>query len=488
MEKRINTDVLVIGGAGAGLRAALEAKANGADVVLASKMPAGGISSTLHTAGWITCSTEASEDELFRQIVHTGGYLNNQRLVEVLVRDVVRRIPELEEFGVPVLEREGRDPDMPGHYVIPRIPDKPRGYAMLNPMRAKAEEMGINILDNTPISNLLTANNTVVGAVGIDLDAMQLLIISAKATVLATGGGAYAFQRNNNPPGITGDGFCLAFRAGAELVDIECISHNFPRSMLQAIFEVKGDPPGSLLDAGMAHYFLGGVKIDEECRTNITGLFAAGEVTGGIFGAGRIGGSAMADIIVFGARAGDSATKRAKEMDVPDPDEPQIRAEKEKFERIMQHNEIPPADVFARLRSILWKYMGVVKTEGILNQGLEKLSEMEAEVLNMRARSASEVRAVIEASNILELGRIIATASLVRKETRGNYWRSDYPEPDNDNWLKNVVVYRKGEEIMTKIEPAVMTRVHKPVRPPIGEGCFGYFPRLYIAHEADRRK
>ncbi len=80
-EKRIATDVLVIGGAGGGLRAAMEARANGVDVTLASKMPAGGESSTLRTAGWFTCSTSDSEDELFRQVVHIGGYLNDQRLV-----------------------------------------------------------------------------------------------------------------------------------------------------------------------------------------------------------------------------------------------------------------------------------------------------------------------------------------------------------------------------------------------------------------------
>ena len=131
-EKRIATDVLVIGGAGAGLSAALEARADGVDVVLASKMPVGGESSTLRTAGWFTCSTPESEDELFRQVVHTGGYLSDQRLVEVLVKDVVHRIPQLKEFGVPVSEREGRAPKMPGHYIIPKPPDNPRGYVMLD--------------------------------------------------------------------------------------------------------------------------------------------------------------------------------------------------------------------------------------------------------------------------------------------------------------------------------------------------------------------
>ena len=477
-EKRIATDVLIIGGAGAGLRAAIAARANGADVVLASKLPAGGASSTLLTAGWFTGSTPASEDQLFRQVVHTGGYLNNQRLVEVLVKDVVHRIPELDAFGVPISEREGSAPDMPGHYILPRTPGQPRGYLMLQNMRAKAENMGVTFLDNTPVSDLIAADNTVTGAVGIDLDAEHLVVISAKSTVLATGGGAYAFQRNNNPPGTTGDGFSLAYRAGAELVDMECISLNLPRNMLSAVFDVKGEPPGALLDRGMAHYFLGGVKIDEECNTSLSGLFAAGEVTGGVFGAARLGGSAMADIIVFGARAGISAARRAKKITTPEPNMAQIDAERKKFEDMMEHNETPSLDVFARLRSILWEYMGIVKTEDTLRAGLKELSQMQAEVSNLRARNADEIRAAIEAANILDLGQIIATASLIRKETRGNYWSSDYPHPDNDNWIKNIVVYKSGEGIMTRIDPVVMTRLHSPAHPPIGQGCFGYFPRL----------
>ncbi len=477
-EKEITTDVLVIGGAGAGLRAAIAARANGADVVLASKMPAGGISSTLRTAGWFTCSTQASEDELFRQVVHTGGYLNNQRLVEVLVKDVVYKVPQLRQFGVSMSEREGREPNMPGHYVLPSLQDKPRGYGMMQPMRNTAEDMGVAILDNTAVSCLITSNSAVVGAVGIDLDTGQFVTISAKATVLATGGGSYAFERNNNPPGTTGDGFALAYRAGAELVDMECISFNLPASLLDELLQSEGEPTEPILEKGMAHYFMGGVKIDEDCNTSVSGLFAAGEVTGGVFGAARLGGSAMADIIVFGARAGRSAALRAKTMDTPQLNTTQIDAEREQFENITRRNEIPAMNVFNGLRAALWKYMGIVKTEDTLKEGLEKLSQMREQVSNMRARNADEIRTAIEAQNILDLGQIIGTVSLIRKETRGNYWRADYPQPDNDNWMKNIVAYKKDHEIITRTDPVIMTRLHTPPQPPIGQGCFGYSPRL----------
>ena len=487
-ETRIDTDVLVIGGAGAGLRAAMEARAHDVDVVLASKMPVGGSGSTLHNAGWLTCSTPDSEDELFQQIVYVGGYLSDQRLVEALVKDAVHAIPQLREFGVPMSENEGRAPGMPGHYILPKVPDHPRGYVMLHPMRERSESMGINLLDNTVISALIVTDGVAVGAAGMDLDTGEFVIISAKSVVLATGGGADAFERNNNPPGTTGDGFILAYRAGAELIDIECVAFNLPSSMLKTLLQSDGKPPESLNDKGMAHYFMGGVKIDEDCRSGVDGLFAAGEVTGGVFGAARLGGSAMADIVVFGARAGRSAAQRAKNVDLSELNTAQIDDERNKFRDMMESDGTPSPEAFARARSILWRYIGVTKTESSLESGLEILAQMKTEIPNLRARNALEVRAAVEASNILDLGQLIATASLIRKETRGNYWRADYPQPDNDNWIKNIILRKNGDEIAARIEPAVMTRLHTPTEPPIGQGCFGYFPNLSIRQAQGQSK
>ncbi len=161
-------------------------------------------------------------------------------------------------------------------------------------------------------------------------------------------------------------------------------------------------------------------------------------------------------------------------MDKPELNTAQIDGERERFRKMMENGGIPSPGAFEKLRSILWKYMGITKTEDTLKAGLERLSQMEAAVSNLSASSADEIRTAIEAANILELGKIIATASLIRKETRGNYWRADYPEPDNDGWIKNIVVYKDGDEIATRIDPAVMTRLHSPTQPPVGQGCFGY--------------
>ncbi len=479
VEKELKTDVLIIGGAGAGLRAAIEARMNGAEVLLLSKMPAGGTSCTLVMAGWITGATEQNEDQLFKQIVYTGGYLNNQRLLETFIKDAITVIPGLREFGVP-LEWRGDDPSMPGHYISSRLDNNPKGYSLLKPMKDKAESLGVIILNNAPVFDLITENGKVIGAIGIDLNNNQPLIISSKATIMATGGGAYAFERTDNPPGSTGDGFSLAYRAGAELVDMEFISLNIPKNMMQEIPNIKGEPPDEIINVGTAHYFLGGIKINEDCSTNLEGLFAAGEVTGGLLGSARLGGSAVADAIVFGAKAGKTAAQWVRNVDMPEIKEDKVKECMEWLYKITNHGKFPASGVLSELKSILWRYMGPVKSEYTLNKGKEKLSEIKGKISELSAKTPEEILSAIEARNIFDLGNIIASASLIRTETRGNFWRTDYPKPDNRNWIKNIVVYENDGKVSFRIEDVIMTRLHNPVEPPIGSGCFWYFPKIDI--------
>ena len=479
-EKIIKTDVLVIGGAGAGLRAGIEAKLNGADTIIASKMPAGGTSCTLLIAGWITCSTPENEDQLFKQIVYTGGYINNQRLVDVFVEDAIQTIPQLRDYGVIMEDRPGETPDMPAHFMTTKIDNNPKGYGLLQAMRKKAEEIGVKILDEVIITELIKSENTITGVVGVDLKSGEFLTISAKSVVIGSGGGAYAFGRSDNPPGTTGDGFSLAYLAGAELVDMEFVSLNVPKNLIPQIFEVKGEPPDSIISHGTAHYFLGGIKINEDCETNIKGLYAGGEVAGGILGAARLGGSAVADAIVFGKRAGFSAAQWAKNSETPDINMNQVQQAKSEFIKITKDNSVSPIDTLARIKSILWKYIGPVKSEYTLNKALELLADMKGEVANLGASNSEEMLSAYEAKNILELGKILASASLIRKETRGNFWRADYPNPDNDKWIKNIVLWQDGDNVASRIDDAVMTRLHSPVEPPIGSGCFWYYPKMDI--------
>jgi succinate dehydrogenase/fumarate reductase flavoprotein subunit len=488
-----STDVLVIGGAGAGLRAAVAAAEQGIKVILASKFPAGGMSNTAIMAGWFTRSTEKSSDELFQQVVHIGGYLNNQSLVEVFVREVQDKMPQLQQYGVDLFSEDVSSRiDKPGHYQVRRIEGKSRGYGLTQPLRDTAEKLGVEILDNVMATELLTSNKSVVGATVVDMAKNEFFAISAKSTVLATGGGACAYERNDNAEGTTGDGFALAYRAGAELVDIELISFNIPRARMEEIFTVKNPPDEEILRVGGCHYFLGGVKIDEHARSSLDGLYAAGEVTGGLFGAARLGGSAMADTIVFGAIAGQNAAERAKSIssplgrgqgwvNTPVIDQPQVDAEEKWLTQTFNSNDQSPevgergsCRVARKIRSILWRYAGTMKTDATLEKARQELDAMIPMVNAQQVQNMTDLRTAVEARNMLDLGRIIVAASTLRQETRGCYWRIDYPKPDNDNWLKNITVWKDGNVPKTEIQDVIMTKLRTPTDPPIGPGCFWY--------------
>lgn len=479
MAKHLATDVLVIGGAGAGMRAALEAKAHGADVLIASKWPAGSTSSTLLAAGWLTRSTAESEDELFRQVVEVGGYLSNQRLVEVFAREAATVIPGLRDFGVdlsPVTTSRWGGPELPNLFSVAKVNDHPLGYGLQHPMRQATERAGVRLLDNVLVTRLLTNAGAVVGAVAVDVATSDVLVISAKSTVLATGGGAAAYERHNCAPGTTGDGYALAFRAGAELVDFECISFAFPPQRLKEIFALKDAPHEPFLSLGLCHYFLGGVRIDEQCRSTVPGLFAAGEVAGGVFGAARLGGSALADIYIFGARAGRFAAERAKSIPPPTRNDSEVRQELARVERVRDAGT-SATDFCRRVKSTLWRYAGAMKTHASLQRGRDLLAEAQADLAHIRAHGPDGLRDALEAQHVLDVGRLIIASSLVRQETRGCFWRIDYPQPDNARWLRNVFLSGSMDNIQTRTEPVLMTRLRTPTAPPIGQGCFGYLPR-----------
>ncbi len=477
-ENIIKTDVLVIGSAGAGLSAAIEARRTGADTLMVSKIPANGATCTLVMAGWITCATTENEDQLFKQIVYTGGYINDQRLVDVFVHDAIYTIPQLKDFGVIMEERPGESPDMPAHFMLEKLGNNPKGHTLISLMRKKAEEIGVDIIDDVIITKLIKSNGTVTGAFGINLVSGKLLTISAKSVVIASGGGASAFERSDNPPGTTGDGFILAYLAGAELTNIEFVSLNMPKNIIPQIFEVKCEPPESIISHGTAHYFLGGIKINENCETNIKGLFACGEVTGGLLGSARLGGSAVADAIVFGKRAGYSSAIWAKNNEAIDLDMDQVQEAKDEYIKMIEGNAVSPIETLTKIRSILWRYIGPVKSEYTLNKALEMLDNIKD--LSFQAKRSQEILSAYEARNILLLGKILASASLVRKETRGNFWRADYPDPDNEKWIKNIVLWNESGTLSMRIDDVVMTKLHFPVQPPIGAGCFWYFPKIDI--------
>jgi fumarate reductase (CoM/CoB) subunit A len=243
-ERSLRTEVLVVGSGGAGLRAAIEAKNIGADVLIVSKggFPSG--CTAVSMGGMLAAfDREDTADRHFDDTVRGGNHLNNRKLVRLLVDHAVERARDLERYGTD-FEKRGEE-----YRLFPYTGSSvPRGVLALEPYRGgyikglakEVRRLGISVVEQVMITDLLKEGDTIVGAAGLELETDTLLVIGAKAVVLATGGGGNLYHLTTNPAGITGDGYVLAYRAGAQLQDMEFIQGRvcmiFPERM-------RGIPP-----------------------------------------------------------------------------------------------------------------------------------------------------------------------------------------------------------------------------------------------------
>lgn len=227
----IETDVLVVGGGLAALRAAISARKTGARVLVAVKRLLGRSgSSALTTGGYAAVSPGLNAQDNsglhYFDTVVGGGYVNDRELVRALVEEAPARLAELWEIGAPFRQRDGHYHLSPsGDHSESRVfvPQNMRGGDMTLPMREAALALGVDVLENCLITDLLTDEDHVVGAVGIVRNKTAGYIIKAGATVLAAGGAGRLFTITSNPADVCGGGFALALRAGARLRDMEFI-------------------------------------------------------------------------------------------------------------------------------------------------------------------------------------------------------------------------------------------------------------------------
>lgn len=466
MQRReLTTDVLVVGNGGAGLRAAVEAADRGSRVVLASKLAPDRPNSTSVIGGWGTYRRSEEAEDYFHMVVEEGNYLNDQELAWIYAHEVVHRMPELRHFGVEMRleiceqERAGAVREL---WYFPG-PKARLGDAIRKPLRQAAAERGVKILDNTFITRLLTSGSSVVGGTALDLITGDLLVIAAKAVILATGGASGLYARQNNPRGTTGDGYALAYNVGAELVDMEFDTFMMSPEQLYQLFSGNPDEGKILSSTGGAHYSCGGIKVDQLRCSTIDGLYAAGEAAGGTFGSARLGGSSVGDIVVSGYWAGRNAAESASQKDKISPEEEQIAQEENRLRRILSKDGLSPNTLRSEMRNIMWEKVGPVRREASLKDALEKLCKLRRRSEEMGAKNLKELRDAIEAEFMLDVAEVIAIAALERKESRGAHWRLDYPKPDNKEWLKNIIVCRGADgKPVVKAMPVSMTRITFP--------------------------
>ncbi len=557
-KKEIDTDVLIVGSGAAGTMAAIKAMAEGARVLVVTKGPFASGNSSIALAGYGAALGHADPRDNpqvhFQDAIKTGQGLCNEKLVKIWTAKVVEMTLEMDRWGIDLV-RDGEKFDQrpwEGH-TYPRMlhHHMTTGKAVMDCLAHKSREMGIQSLQHTIVGGLLKHRDAVVGAWGINYQTGELSIIRAKAVILATGGLGHLFPVTDNVKTVTGEGYTLGFRAGAELIGMEfchflptpCyppklkVGHVFlgtifglidngarlyngvgerfmkrhypevgdaerggerlTRAIGLEIYEGRSTPHGGVyLDvsdvppekqktefakiwenaarAGVdlscqpielttnPHDMVGGVKIDEEARTGVPGLFAAGEAAGGAHGASRFGGSAVADALSFGAIAGQNAALDSKQVDKPSPiDETMLTAVEQDIRNLLSREKgTEPSAVKRRIQSIAYDYLNVGRDEPGLRKALQELEQIENTLLPQlsaggedAAQSAMKLREAIEVNGQLELAKIMATASLQRQESRGGYfgghYRSDYPHQDDENWLKNIVLKRGPDGTIT---------------------------------------
>jgi len=241
----VSADVLIIGAGGAGLRAAIEAHNMGVKVLVVSKgkFPSGCVTATAMGAMLAPFDQQDSIERHVDDTLRGGSYLNDPTLVQILVSHAKQRALDLERYGTDFDRSDGKYELFPtGSSSVPRgvlAGDRYRG-GFFKGLVKEAAILGIDIRDEIMVTDLLKEGDAVVGAAGLDLKTDTVLIVSAKAVIVATGGAGNLYSLTTNLPGITGDGYALAYRAGAQLSDMEFIQSRvcmvYPEAM-------RGTPP-----------------------------------------------------------------------------------------------------------------------------------------------------------------------------------------------------------------------------------------------------
>jgi fumarate reductase (CoM/CoB) subunit A len=198
--------------------------------------------------------------------------------------------------------------------------------------------------------------------------------------------------------------------------------------------------------APTAHHFMGGVRINENGESTVGNLFAAGEVTGGVHGANRLGGNALADTQVFGKRAGESAAKNALESEILS-NEDFVDAEEARISGLIKVGDVYPFEVKKELEEIMWKDVAIIRNEEGLKAALERINELKEMSKDMRVPGGlgynKDLQDALEVTIMLEVAELVAKSAFLRRESRGSHYREDYPETD-DNWKKSIVFNKSG--------------------------------------------
>jgi succinate dehydrogenase / fumarate reductase flavoprotein subunit len=220
-----------------------------------------------------------------------------------------------------------------------------------------------------------------------------------------------------------------------------------------------------------AHYGMGGIPttmygevVVDEKHTIMPGLYAAGETACvSVHGANRLGTNSLLDIVVFGKHSGERAAEFANQNDYPSlPEEPQgFVLEQLEALRTADGTEIA-ADIRSEMQEVMFADVGVFRIEDGMAEALNKVRELKERYKHVRAHDSTRIfnTDILEAWEVgclLDIAEVTTKSALERKESRGAHAREDYPERDDDKWLKHTLAYLDKKGVTLKYKPVTMT-------------------------------
>jgi succinate dehydrogenase / fumarate reductase flavoprotein subunit len=243
--------------------------------------------------------------------------------------------------------------------------------------------------------------------------------------------------------------------------DPEYIKRRLPSMYHQFMELANVDITKDAMEVGpTCHYMMGGVRVDPDTQeSTVPGLFAAGEVTGGMHGANRLGGNSLSDLLVFGRRAGQYAAEHANK--VANPPRAQRRELDEIEQRALQPFEDTgtenPYTVHQALQECMNTLVGIIRTEDELIKALDELAVLKERATRVRVEGHRQYNPgwhlALDLNTLLAVSEAITRAALERKESRGGHTRDDYPDTDAKLGKVNVVVRQRYGELVVSTEP-----------------------------------